>query len=273
MLRSAVGLDTGIDVDRVVPDVGRRRRRRAGAGVPRRAGASGARVEVVDHGATTYDLKVRSDGAPFWLVLGESHSSGWKAEVSGSEGWRRVARRAARSSTATRTAGSSIPAARGRSRSVLRWTGQNLVWVAFALSLLAIGACLAVVVRDAAAAAAGHRGDPELGTPFGYDAGVVPWRGVDRAAAVAGVGCVAGVAPVDRPGRRGGHAGGEPHPRRRASSLSGGAPAALLLAEATDTPELAWLAALLLAADLLTGCVSHLGRRRRGTQVSDEAPT
>ncbi len=86
VLRSGVGLDTGIDIDRVVLTSGA-----DGAAVPPDAfrsssGRAGARVRVVESGATTYDLQVRSAGKPFWLVLGQSHSEGWKAEVSGSKG-------------------------------------------------------------------------------------------------------------------------------------------------------------------------------------------
>jgi hypothetical protein len=113
---------------------------------------------------------------------------------------------------------------------------------------------------------------PRIGTPLGYDAGVVPWRAALVAAVVAGVGAwlasrpwiglvvAAGTLAASRI-------------RGARILLSGGAPAALLLAEATDTPELAWLAVLLLAADLLTCCVSHLDIRRRETQVNDGAPT
>ena len=271
VLRSAAGLDTGIDVDRVVLTSGA-----DGAGAPTRAfragrARSGARVEVVDHGATTYDLTVRSDGTPFWLVLGESHSDAWKAEVSGagrgdgSLGEPRLVNGYANGWLVD-------PGGAGTFEIRLRWTGQNLVWVAFALSLLAIGACLVVVALTRRQRPPDIGGEPELGTPFGYDAGVVPWRVSIAAAAAAGV----GVWLVSRPWVGLVVAAGTLAASRIRGArivLSGGAPAALLLAEATDTPELAWLAVLLLAADLLTGCVSHLDIRRRGTQVNDEAPT
>ena len=43
---------------------------------------SGANVRHVSLASTSADVKVRTDGTPFWLVLGESHSDGWEASVS-----------------------------------------------------------------------------------------------------------------------------------------------------------------------------------------------
>jgi hypothetical protein len=228
---------------------------------------------VVDHGATTYDLKVRSDGTPFWLVLGESHSDGWKADVSG-------AATGDRSLGAPRLVNGYAngwlvdPARPGTFEVRLRWTGQNLVWGAFTVSLLAIGACLGVVFVTRRRRAPDIGGAPELGSPFGYDVGgrVVSWRASLASAAAAGVGAWL----VSRPWIGLVVAAGTLAATRVRGArilLSAGAPAALFLAEATDTPELAWLAVLLLAADLFTCCVSHLEIRRRGTQVSDAAPS
>ena len=44
----------------------------------------GTQVEVTgDVHGTDYDLVLESDGAPFWLVLGQSDSSGWQLDVAG----------------------------------------------------------------------------------------------------------------------------------------------------------------------------------------------
>ena len=44
---------------------------------------SGAAVRITDSSPDSYDLDVRTDGTPFWLVLGESHSDGWEATADG----------------------------------------------------------------------------------------------------------------------------------------------------------------------------------------------
>ncbi|HEY8216294.1 MAG TPA: alpha-(1-_3)-arabinofuranosyltransferase family protein, partial [Acidimicrobiia bacterium] len=270
-LRSAVGLDTGIDVDRVVLTSGADGSAASAASFRAAAPRSGARVRVVDHGATTYDLRVRTDGRPFWLVLGESHSEGWKADVSG-------APTGDRSLGAPRLVNGYAngwlvdPHGAGTIDVRLRWTGQTIVWVAFALSLLAIGACLAVVYLTRRRPVPDIGGDPELGSPFDYDADVVPWRMSIAAAAAAGVGAWL----VSRPWIGLVVAAGTLAASRVRGArivLSGGAPAALLLAQATDTPELAWLAILLLAADLLTCCVSHRHDEGRETHLDGTRPS
>jgi hypothetical protein len=82
-VRSAPGLATGLDVDRVTLSSGVD----GAATPPTTLGAtldeSGAKVRVVDSSPDSYDLAVRTDGKPFWLVLGESSNAGWDAEASG----------------------------------------------------------------------------------------------------------------------------------------------------------------------------------------------
>ena len=74
---------SGFDVDRVVLSSDR-----AGEPTPvRPAGApisdAGARVSIESSTDDAYDLRVRTDGSPFWLVLGQSHNDGWEATVDG----------------------------------------------------------------------------------------------------------------------------------------------------------------------------------------------
>ena len=83
-LRTVAGLDTGIDLDRLVLSsdaerAGHHGRRRSGAPLDE----SGAQVRIADSSPDSYDLDVRTDGKPFWLVLGESHSDGWEAKAAG----------------------------------------------------------------------------------------------------------------------------------------------------------------------------------------------
>ena len=79
---SAVGLDAGIDVDRVVLSSGAAGT--AAAVAPRGAplDSSGATVKVLDSSSTSMRLQVRTDGTPYWLVLGQSFNDGWEATAS-----------------------------------------------------------------------------------------------------------------------------------------------------------------------------------------------
>jgi arabinofuranan 3-O-arabinosyltransferase len=270
VLRSGVGLDTGIDIDRVVLTSGA-----DGAAAPPDAfrsssGRAGARVRVVESGATTYDLEVRSAGKPFWLVLGQSHSEGWHAEVSGSKG-------ADGSLGAPRLVNGYAngwlvdPGGSGTFTIHLKWTPQNLVWAAFAASVLAILVCLGVVFATRRRASPDVAAMPELASPMRYAGELPSWRASFLAAAAAGIGAWfvsrAWIGLVVAVGTL-----AASRVRNARLLLAGGAPAALLLAKAADAPELGWLAITLLAADLLLGWVAHRHREGPEAQVSDEAP-
>jgi arabinofuranan 3-O-arabinosyltransferase len=260
-LRSAVGLDTGIDVDRVVLTSGSDGAPVSPSSFTTGRSPSGAHVRVVDQGATTYDLKVRSDGSPFWLVLGQSHSEGWEAEISRANG-------GARSLGSPRLVNGYangwlvVPRAPGTFEVHLRWTGQNLVWVAFVISIVAILLCVCVVLATRRRRAPDVSARPRLGPPCSYDAGRPSWRVSLGAALAAGggamlvsrvwIGLVVGAGTLVACRVRGARL-----------LLAVGAPAALLLARAAGAPELGWLAVLLLAADLLAGYVAHRASRHR----------
>ena len=83
VVRSARGADTGVDVDRLV--LTSAAGGAAAVDATARVGAPppepGATVTVTDDGPTSYDLRIESDGRPFWLVLGQSHNDGWQAET------------------------------------------------------------------------------------------------------------------------------------------------------------------------------------------------
>ena len=82
-LTSTDGRTTGIDVDRVVlsSDTAGTPAPITPAGAPNRE--SGATVRVTGSTPDSYHLKVRTDGKPFWLVLGQSQNDGWEATVDG----------------------------------------------------------------------------------------------------------------------------------------------------------------------------------------------
>jgi hypothetical protein len=142
VVRSADGLRTGLDIDRLVlgSDRGGGPLPAGPLGTPR--AETGARVRVTDSGPTSVDASVQSDGTPFWLVLGQSRSDGWELEVDGqarvgqqqlvngyANGWRIT------------------PTGPGELTVRLRWTPQRLVWWGIGVSVLAVLVCLVLALR------------------------------------------------------------------------------------------------------------------------------
>ncbi|MGH8984998.1 MAG: alpha-(1-_3)-arabinofuranosyltransferase domain-containing protein [Acidimicrobiia bacterium] len=144
-LSAVAGADTGIDLDSlvlgseaggdalvlgengIVPPV-----------VEERPGPP--RVEVVESGRTNMKLEVAGGDEPFWLVLGESENTGWEASVDGdgmggsilvngyANGWLVE------------------PDGDGTMTITLTWTPQRTVWIAIAISALAMLLCVALVL-------------------------------------------------------------------------------------------------------------------------------
>jgi hypothetical protein len=146
LARSAAGRRTGVDVDGLVlgSDAGGTTMRlgergRLPASVTRVAPSPGAqpRVHVTDKGSSTIDLTVRGarKGTPFWLVLGQSDNAGWEATVDGdniggstlvdgyANGWL-------------------VSPPSGSFHATLRWTPQTKVWIALAVSAIALVLCV-----------------------------------------------------------------------------------------------------------------------------------
>jgi hypothetical protein len=250
VVRAARGADTGIDVDRLV--LTSAAGGAAAADATARVGAPppepGATVTVTDEGPTSYDLRVESDGRPFWLVLGQSHNDGWHAKtgtgrplgepqlVDGyANGWLVTPERA---DTFTVR---------------LTWTPQRLVWVGFAASVLAIVVCLGVLVvtrrrRAPVLAAAPVLGHPVYGAaPGSTGAAIVVGLTVGLASAVVSrwwIGVIVGIAGFVATRIDGARL-----------PLVAAAPLAFVLGEVLDVPELGWLTVLLLAADLVVSWV------------------
>jgi arabinofuranan 3-O-arabinosyltransferase len=203
MLRSSLGVDTGIDLDGVV--VGSE-----AGGAPLALGERGAippveqqrggrpTVKVVNPGRT--DMKVRVTGAeePFWLVLGESHNRGWTASVDGDDmgegqlvngyanGWRIDPKGATTLDIS------------------LTWTPQRTVWIAIALSGLVMLLCIVLALglwsrrRLAAEPPSGTGEPPVFRLPFASSGTRPRWAVV--AACGVGAGVIAAVLIKPIPG-------------------------------------------------------------------------
>jgi hypothetical protein len=161
VVRTSEGVRTGLQLDRIVLAsaaggsplaVGDGRVTGLGASVP-----PAPTVTVVHNGATRMRVHVSRAGAPFWLVLGESQSTGWKATIahSGALGPSQLVDGYAN--------GWLVHPARTSFDVVLEWTPQRQVWAAVWISLFAALLCLAIVgwglVRRRARVAAPHASD------------------------------------------------------------------------------------------------------------------
>ena len=168
LLRAVPGTTSGLDLDGLVLASA------AGGGATTLTGPvstlaahpspPAAQLTVHTSGETTVHATVHGAHQPFWLVLGESFNSGWHASVNGhdlgapqlvdgmSNGWLVTP---GRQSTLTVT---------------LAWTPQNRIWVALAISGLAMLLCAALALwprRRVAVAAVGDPDGPvELASPF-----------------------------------------------------------------------------------------------------------
>lgn len=132
-LRTARGLDSGIDVDRLVL----RSDANANVGADTRATASAPTFELLSNRRDGATARIDSRGQPFWLVLSESASSGWAA--SGADaviGERTMVNGYANGWLVTPRDSDAVTIE-------LRWTPQRSVWWSAALSglfgVLAVG--------------------------------------------------------------------------------------------------------------------------------------
>jgi arabinofuranan 3-O-arabinosyltransferase len=239
-IRSKKGLDTGIDLDRLVLSS-------AADGTPGEVGSRGAprssagtSVTGVDDGRVSADVTLETDGEPFWLELGQSSNPGWEIEVSGATvGPRRVVDGYANGWLIQ-------PDEAGTLEVHLRWAPQRLVWVTLVISALAALVCLALVLR-------GRRGPPlavAAGSGWAIP-GAQPVPLARRPAVPIAAGALlAGLVatPLAALVLAGAAVVGLRQPRVRWAWIAV-APALLYLGRAADMPELAWLSLALVAGD------------------------
>jgi len=235
---------------------------------------SGATVRTVSLASTSGSVKVRTDGKPFWLVLGQSHSDGWEASVSqGTVGASQVVNGYANGFLVR-------PDHAGTVAVHLDWTPQKLVWIGLAVSALFVISCVVLLFRARRRRAA--EADPPLddaprllwlralwqervhppaaGWPLtisgALGAGAVvafvarPWMGVVCALAVLGATVWApGIVVIDL-----------------------AAAFFLFVSRARTAPELAWLTIGLLISDLVTRLLTRRVPDRGPNRVPDEPP-
>jgi hypothetical protein len=147
VVRTSEGIRTGMQLDRVVLTSAAGGTVRGVAGGPVALDTPPPLVTVVHDGATRMRVHVTGADAPFWLVLGESQSPGWKATVApsssasgspnGSLGSSRLVDGYANGWMVTPTKSSFDV--------VIEWTPQRRVWAAIWISLVAALLCLALI--------------------------------------------------------------------------------------------------------------------------------
>ncbi len=165
VVRTSEGVRTGLQLDRVVLAS-------AEGGTPLAVAAGrvtglGAeplpapKITVTSNGETRMRVHVSGADAPFWLVLGQSQSAGWKANVvgGGSLGPSQLVDGYAN--------GWFVKPDDRAFDVVLEWTPQNQVWTAIWISVLASLLCLgliawAIVRRRRGAAALGEASDSDV---------------------------------------------------------------------------------------------------------------
>ncbi len=146
-LSAAAGTDTGVDIDLLTLAS-------AAGGEPGVDALAEPPVSGPDAPATTtertgrisYDVTVKGAMSPYWVVLGQSHGSGWKATTSEgtdlgestlingfANGW--LVDPAEQSSDVTVH---------------ITWTPQRLVWIGLAISAVGVAICLALAFRTRA---------------------------------------------------------------------------------------------------------------------------
>lgn len=142
VVRTSEGVRTGLQLDRIVLASA------AGGGPLAVAGgrvtglgsspAPAPKVTVTQNGATKLQVHVSGATTPFWLVLGESQSPGWKATVAhaGSSGTSQLVDGYAN--------GWLVRPSRSSFDVSLEWTPQRRVWLAIWISVLAVLMCLGI---------------------------------------------------------------------------------------------------------------------------------
>jgi arabinofuranan 3-O-arabinosyltransferase len=132
------GVATGLDVDRVLLTSGAGGSPSVPGPVVPATPSSPVRVDTAS--PTDMTVHTRSDGTPFWLVLGQSHSDGWSARTGGRD------LGAPQLVDGYANAWLIRPTKAGPVTVHLSWTPQRTIWVALGITLVATVLCIALLV-------------------------------------------------------------------------------------------------------------------------------
>jgi hypothetical protein len=183
VIRTAPGRVTGIDIDRLVLGSDKGGGPLTGAAIASAPAspASSPAVRVISQDATSAHVEVApaTSAAPFWLVLGESQSSGWTARITGKGGHSLGAPRLI---DGYANGWLVTPAVVGEPLSiVLTWTPQQRVtdalWVSAAAAVMCVGLVVFPLRRRARRAWAAPRAPGLSDRPTVFR----PWRAFDPA--------------------------------------------------------------------------------------------
>jgi arabinofuranan 3-O-arabinosyltransferase len=224
----------------------------------RRADAA-ARIELEDDDrGARYRLRADADGDPFWLVVGQSDSPGWDLDADGAEvGRRRIVDGYANGWVVD-------PPRAGSIELSASWRPQRLVWVALALSAVAVLVCLVLLVRGRRLVGPLPADVPALARPPAGTRHLTP--GAPGLAVLVGVATLLVATPAAALAASAAVLAGLAVPRATWAWLVA-APALVLLSRALEAPKLAWVALALLAADLAVEQWTALSDRRRARRA------
>ncbi|HEX4819018.1 MAG TPA: alpha-(1-_3)-arabinofuranosyltransferase family protein, partial [Acidimicrobiales bacterium] len=197
VLRAAKGLDSGLDLDRLVLQSDGSGNAPTTITPPGAAQPSAPVPQVTRSAATDYDITVTNPkpGTPFWLVLGQSHNDGWSATADGKSLGKPQLVDGYANGWLINTPSATV-------KVHLEWTPQRLVWICLFLSLLGAILCLILAIRRPRAALDSTIDDPPPDafawrTFVRFDGRDVPaLRTALAMAAIAGVLTAAVVGPI-----------------------------------------------------------------------------
>lgn len=253
-VESPRGWTTGIDLDRLVLTSGRDAQPVAPGPLVSVPPDSGATLRVSNTSPARVEVTARTDGKPFWLVLGQSHNRGWTASADG--------RNLGQSTLADGYANAWLirPDHAGTTHITLRWGPQQVIWIAIAVSVVGVLLCLGIILIARRRRRVTAPAVDDLAGPARLDLFARRSRPMTSGATVVlVVGVVLGVAFVSRveialiTGVAAALAARAP----RVRPLLGVAAAALLMASRIGhRPELAWLALAVFAAAVIVTAVT-----------------
>ena len=152
-LTTAIGRDLGIDLDRVVLASDRSGEPLAGTDLQVPVVPREDPVDVQRRGGVGYDIEVPASDSVRWLSFGQSWSPGWRATVDGTD----LGAPVVIDGYANGWVLDPTVLGAGPYTVEVDWTPQRTIWIAIAISLAAILACLAIILISLRRSSSAHR--------------------------------------------------------------------------------------------------------------------